>query len=219
MSKSKMHNMVTTNPGLLKWFTSKNPREVLYKIMPLLAIYLSLMFYQNISSLLMLIFIFIGVLTWSLFEYFTHRYLYHTNFKNKALRWFLESFHLYHHHHLKDYRVLNAGLLLVYPMAILFTTTMFFIVSDLQLTGAFGLGMLLYYYFYENIHYYIHYKTYKKGYMSMIQKYHLYHHYFKWNKNYGNTTRIWDIVFGTYDDGYKKMNFNSEQIDDLITKK
>ena len=53
--------------------------------------------------------------------------------------------------------------------------------------------------------------------MAMIQKYHLYHHYKKWDVNYGNTISLWDRVMGTYDKRYKEMVLSKEQSEDFIT--
>ena len=39
-----------------------------------------------------------------------------------------------------------------------------------------------------------------------------------WNKNFGNTISIWDRIFNTYDENYKKLEFTEEQLQDLITK-
>jgi len=217
MSKSNMHNMATTHPKLLSWFASKNPIHVFIKLIPLIIIYIydiiSVQSYK-ISSLVFFIF---GILTWSLFEYVTHRWLYHTIFKNKKIKWFLEAFHLYHHHELKDYRVLNAGIFLIYPIAIFFWVLVYLVSRNTYSASFFGLGTLAYYYFYENVHYYIHYKLYNKGYMHMIQKYHLFHHYKKWNKNFGNTITIWDKIFNTYDASYKKLTLTKEQLLDFKT--
>ena len=215
MSNSKMHNMATTHPKLLSWFASKNPIHVFIKLIPLVATYSYDIVSASSYEINSFLFFILGLITWSLFEYVTHRWLYHTAFKNKRLKWFLEAFHLYHHHELKDYRVLNAGIFLIYPIAIFFWIIIYWVTQSSYLASFYGLGTLTYYYFYENIHYYIHYKVYTKGYMQMIQKYHLFHHYKKWNKNYGNTITTWDKIFNTYDVSYKNFTLSKEQLTDL----
>ncbi len=217
MNKTKMHNMATTHPRLLSWFASKNPLLVFVKIIPLIALYSYGATLKATLSLGSLGFFILGIFIWSLFEYITHRWVYHTIFKNNSLQWFLEAFHLHHHHNMKDYRVLNAGLLLIYPLALFFSGLVFLITNSIPLASFFGLGNLCYYFFYENVHYYIHYKVYTKGYMQLIQKYHLYHHYNKWNKNYGNTISLWDRIFNTYDASYKDFVLTEAQLTDLIT--
>jgi len=212
----EMHNMATTHPGLLKWFASKNPFFVFLKIIPLLVLFIW-MVSPLMSAKEWNIGLYIaGLFTWSFFEYATHRWFYHTIFKNRKVQWFLEAFHLHHHHNLTDYRVLNAGLLLVYPLGLFFWLGMYLFTFDLELASWFGLGILTYYFFYENVHYFIHFKVYESGYMKFIQKYHLYHHYKRWHKNFGNTVTFWDKLFGTYDSEYKSFEITKEIEQELI---
>ncbi len=214
--RTNMHNMATTHPHLLRWFASPNPRMVLLKLLPLIALYGYFLIKPNFPFWSIPVYFGLGIITWSFFEYATHRWVYHIHFKNKKLKWLLEAFHLYHHHNLKDYRVLNAGFLLIYPIAISFWLVVFLFTGQAYTASLFGLGTLTYYFFYENVHYYIHYKKYDKGYMHMIQKYHLYHHYKKWNVNYGNTVTVWDRLLGTYDNGYKDLTLSANESKDFI---
>jgi len=208
--------MATTHPRLLKWFASENPFFVFLKITPLLIAFIWMVSITGLKFSQGLLFLFLGMLTWSFFEYVTHRWLYHTIFENEKLRWFFEAFHLHHHRNLTDYRVLNAGLFLIYPFATFFWLIVFFLTSNIAMASCFGLGMLAYYFFYENIHYFIHYKVYESGYMKFIQKYHLHHHYRKWNKNFGNTITLWDKLFRTYDASYQDFEITDEIAEDLI---
>jgi len=208
--------MATTHPRLLKWFASKNPFFVFLKISPIILAFVWMIFSSQANSNYALLFLVMGMVSWSFFEYVTHRWIYHTIFKNKKLSWFLDAFHLHHHRNLTDYRVLNAGLFLIYPLAAFFWLITFSLTFNIELASWFGLGMLIYYFFYENVHYFIHYKIYKSGYMKFIQKYHLYHHYKQWNKNFGNTTTFWDKLLGTYDPKYKQFKISEEIEKDLI---
>lgn len=209
--------MATTSPKLLRWFASKNPRWVLVKLLPLLVLLLWGLFSELKIDGIHLLWFVAGLVVWSFFEYATHRWAYHINFKNRKVRWVLEAFHLYHHSHMQDYRVLNAGLLLIYPLATFFWLLAFIFLGSYSVASSFALGLLVYYFFYENVHYYIHYRYFKSGYMAMIQKYHLYHHYAKWNVNFGNTISLWDRVFGTYDRRYKQLLLTDGQQKDFIT--
>jgi 4-hydroxysphinganine ceramide fatty acyl 2-hydroxylase len=210
------NNMATTHPRLLKWFASKNPWFVFLKIIPLLIAFVWMIYNTEASKTHGLLFLLFGLVTWSFFEYATHRWIYHTVFKRKNLSWFLDAFHLHHHHNLTDYRVLNAGLFLIYPLAAFFWLLIFLLTKNIALASWFGLGTLLYYFFYENVHFFIHYKIHDKGYMKFIQKYHLHHHYKRWNKNFGNTTTFWDKLFRTYDPEYKQFEVNGVVEHELI---
>ncbi len=214
-----MSTMASSNRKLLAWFTSRNPLHVFIKILPLVAllIYILVQYHHNVLSTI--IALILGIISWSLLEYVIHRWIYHQHYKNRGIKWFIDSFHIHHHQHLDDYEVLNAGFLLVYPIFFLFGFIAFLFTQSIVLAAAFCLGMILYYFFYENIHYFIHYKTYQSGYMRFIQQYHLFHHHAKWNKNYGNTTSIWDRIFGTYDKAYKNFTLSESNKVFLISHK
>ena len=209
--------MATTHPRLLMWFASKNPLFVFLKITPLIITFVWMILNFEIKSSQGILFLVLGLLTWSFFEYVTHRWIYHAIFKNEKLKWFLDAFHLHHHHNLTDYRVLNAGLFLIYPLAAFFWLTIFLFTSNTEMASWFAIGTLTYYFFYENVHYFIHYKIYTTGYMKFIQKYHLYHHYRGWNKNFGNTITLWDKLLGTYDSKYKRFIITKEIEKELIS--
>ncbi len=214
-----MKNMASDNHYLLRFFASRNPKFVFLKILPVLCFYIFVLLQNNFIFHKLLLWIVLGVLSWSFFEYFVHRVGYHKRTNSRKLQWFLDAFHLHHHKNLKDYRVLNAGFLLMYPLTIIILVVIYLLTNSIVLTVGFGLGKTFYYLFYEYVHYQIHKKIHKKGYLNLFQKYHLYHHYKNWNVNFGNTITIWDKVFNTYDDRYKKLILTKNQIEDLILKK
>jgi 4-hydroxysphinganine ceramide fatty acyl 2-hydroxylase len=214
-----MHNMATTHPKLLLWFASKNPFFVFLKLLPI--IYILIVPFKDIIAFKwsFAIHFFIGLLVWSIFEYVVHRWIYHIQFKNKKIKWFLEAFHLYHHQYLDKHHVLNAGFLIIYPLFASFWIIYFLATQNVIATSFFCFGVIAYYFFYEIVHYFIHYKKYQNGYLQFIQKYHLYHHYKKSNKNFGNTSTLWDVVLGTYDKQYKVFDVSATDDKHFITNK
>lgn len=211
-------NMASENHFLLGFFASRNPKFVLLKIIPILVFYGVILFKSEAIIYKLVIFFFIGLFSWSFFEYIVHRVAYHNRSKSKKIQWFLDAFHLHHHNNLMDYRVLNAGVMLIYPLTVLILGVVYLFTNNLDFVCSFGFGMTLYYLFYEYVHYQIHKKRHQKGYLNMLQKYHLYHHYKNWNKNFGNTITIWDKIFSTYDVNYKSLVLTDNQVNDLILK-
>lgn len=210
--------MAETHRGLLRWFASSNPFFSFLKVIPLFIGYGYFLIKGPIPLISALTFFIVGILFWSFFEYAVHRWMYHKKFKNKKVRWLIEAFHLHHHRELRDYAVLNAGLLLIYPTSLLILGIVFILSWNPILTSAFGAGMTLYYVFYEYVHYQIHYKKHEKGYLKFIQNYHLHHHYNHWLCNFGNTTSLWDRLLGTYDPDYKNLILNESQKIDFKSK-
>lgn len=195
-----MTTLVQTHPQLIKFLGSKNPLWVALFALPLVVIFAL----STPLSLIGLVGIVGGFLYWSLFEYLVHRFPYHTHFRHPKVRWFIESFHLYHHRVREDKRVLNSGPLMLYPLAVLLLAPLLLAGMNLATVAAVGLGLVLYYVFYECIHYLIHQRVYSTGYLAYIQKFHLYHHDKAWSKNFGNTLPLWDLVFKTYDPRFKQ---------------
>ena len=210
--------MASDNHFLLRFFASRNPKSVFLKITPILVFYVFVFFTNQLKPFHLIFTFVVGLLSWSFFEYIVHRIGYHKRSKNKKVQWFLDAFHLHHHHNLQDYRVLNAGFLLIYPLTIVLLSSVYLLTKNLVLVSSFGLGMTIYYLFYEYVHYQIHLKKHKSGYLKKLQNYHLHHHYKNWRTNFGNTITIWDKIFKTYDASYKDFILSEKQIRDLILK-
>lgn len=213
---SNDQNMAQTHVKLLRFFASKNPYFALLKVLPLIVIYGWFVLTESKAIHWEILSFVCGILIWSLFEYVVHRWVYHVRIKNKKVRWLIDAFHAHHHNNLTDYRVLNAGFFIVYPVSAFMLALVFLLTRDFSYTAAFGLGMTCYYIFYEFVHYYIHYKEWKSGYMQFVQKFHLFHHHQNWFQNFGNTIAIWDRIFGTYNADYKKYSLTEEDRQELI---
>jgi sterol desaturase/sphingolipid hydroxylase (fatty acid hydroxylase superfamily) len=213
--KNEQHKtMIQTHPQLMILFLSKNPLYVFLALVPLYIFLLSQIINPQTPILKLIISFLGGLLYWSFFEYAVHRWPYHYQYKNLKGRWFIETFHLFHHREIEDPRVLNAGILLIYPLLTALLLPVWLITQNFEVVAAVGFGLLGYYFFYENVHYFIHrppvngWKTTFPlnlfgQYMKFITRYHLHHHHHNWNKNFGNTSVLWDKLFGTYDPGYK----------------
>lgn len=209
------NTLVQTHPNLIKWLGSKNPFRVLVSLLPLLILFIS---WLNLEQALLNVLLFLaGLLYWSFLEYSIHRWLYHIKLPAGKWRDVLDSFHLYHHRNLADRRVLNAGPLLVYPMSVIILTPFYFLfAADISLLAAFALGTLMFYGFYEWVHFMIHYKEHKRGYLRFIQRYHFYHHEKKWHKNFGNTSMLWDKLLGSFDSKYRHYQLSESARQSLI---
>lgn len=212
MAKLKYNSkfMIQDYPELIKFFASVNP---LHLSVYVIAFIFGVNYYLNDFSLALYG---LGILYWSFLEYSIHRWVYHTNFKNKFLKYFLGSFHQYHHSNLKDHRILNSGLLMILVLTPAILSPFTLILNKDQLLSM-TLGLISYYFIYECVHFLIHYREYRSGYMKFIQQYHMHHHDFAPLKNFGNTTALWDILLGTYDANYKNYFFTPRVKESLIT--
>lgn len=210
-------NMATTHPRLTKWFVSNGPYMVVVISIPLFIGAITHLYFHWSEVVLTqgALWFCVGLLFWSLFEYVIHRWAYHVQIKNERIRWFVDACHLHHHSNHTDHRTLNAGLGLLYPLAFFIGGLGYLFIGGTN-ASFFFTGSLVYYVYYEFIHYYIHYRPSSKVTIRRIQKYHLYHHYRDWNVNYGTTVVFWDLIFGTYDGKYKELEITEDMKDRFV---
>jgi sterol desaturase/sphingolipid hydroxylase (fatty acid hydroxylase superfamily) len=214
MLKYKSRFMIQDYPKLIKYFASVNPLHLFLYVMPVI-FFINMELDRTLNQLSVLGFL-AGVLYWTFLEYAIHRWAYHTHFKNKFLVYFLGSFHAYHHSDMSDHRILNSGFLMITMITptVLLPFLLFF---NYSIVLSMGLGLASAYYIYECVHYLIHYREYKTGYMAYIQKYHLHHHDFAPHKNFGNSSHLWDIIFQTISPRYIDYKMSEKTRKTLIT--
>lgn len=145
---------------------------------------------------------FTGLLSWSLFEYLLHRYLFHLAddaFRgSKRLTYLL---HGVHHEYPND---AQRTLMPFVPKALF--SLIFFGIFYLLLgkNGSFfSAGFLMGYYFYSMMHYAIHRFKAPKILKTLWTHHHLHHHLHS-DKAYGVSSMIWDRVFGTMPPQYQE---------------
>ena len=140
-----------------------------------------------------------GILAWTLVEYFLHRTLFHwipNDSWGETLHFFVHGVH--HDWPHDKYR-------LVMPPAVSVTLFFLFLAIWTLSLGTYGWawhgGFVFGYMCYDVIHYVIHHKRARWGWLKRLKKHHNTHHF---NPDYeelryGVSTRIWDFVFGTDD--------------------
>jgi 4-hydroxysphinganine ceramide fatty acyl 2-hydroxylase len=209
--------MIMDYPWLVKFFASRNPIHLLLFVVPVWLVSSSFILLSDKHLFELLLLFILGAIYWTFVEYGIHRWIYHIDFKNSILNYFLGSFHQYHHKRMDDRRVYNAGFLMVYSLVPILLIPFYFLDLKIDSLATIALGLSAGHFFYEYVHFILHYKVHDEGYLCYIQKYHFYHHDFAPLKNFGNTSHLWDYIFGTYDRNYMnyKMSANSEQ--SLIT--
>jgi sterol desaturase/sphingolipid hydroxylase (fatty acid hydroxylase superfamily) len=211
--------MIQDFPQLVKYVASRNPLHLLMFVLPLLSFFLFHALNTPSNAVTTVVAMIAGAVYWTFLEYVIHRFLYHTPFRNKTLKYFIGSFHSYHHQDMSDHRVLNAGFLMVYIVTPTVLSPLLLFTQDMQLLASLSVGLVSAHYFYEWVHYTLHYKAHQTGYLNYIQNYHFHHHDKAPTKNFGNTSHFWDVAFGTYDPAYKNYQMSVATQDTLITAK
>jgi hypothetical protein len=203
-------SVVTPESLLPHWFIracySSSPWGVLRFWIPEMAILVALGIWLGTSSAWeVAAWIALGVVGWTLYEYWMHRSLFHWKPRNPTLKAWVERIHIHHHLRPNDYQILNAGPAFAVPQG---TITYLILSVALGFGNAAWLmaGILTGYFLYECVHYTAHAHTGTKGPLGWLRKYHRLHHHADWESRYGVTTPFWDWVFRT---GGKKKALRS----------
>jgi sterol desaturase/sphingolipid hydroxylase (fatty acid hydroxylase superfamily) len=145
----------------------------------------------------------VGLITWSLFEYLLHRYLFHLSeraFRGAGRLTYI--LHGVHHEYPNDAR----RTLMPFAPKVLFSIV-FFGIFYLILGGKgpfFSAGFLMGYYVYSMMHYSIHRFKAPKMLKSLWHHHHLHHHLHD-DKAFGVSSTLWDKVFHTMPPEYNKQ--------------
>jgi sterol desaturase/sphingolipid hydroxylase (fatty acid hydroxylase superfamily) len=209
--------MIQDFPRLVKYVASRNPIHLLLFVVPLLGFFIFHSLSTPANAITTTLAVLAGMFYWTFLEYVIHRFLYHTNYRSEFMKYFMGSFHSYHHQDMSDHRVLNAGFLMVYIVTPIVLSPFLFFTQDIQFLSSLAAGLVCAHYFYEWVHYTLHYKVHQDGYLKYIQMYHLHHHDVADNKNFGNTSHFWDVVFSTYDPAYMNYSMSHSTKESLIT--
>lgn len=136
-----------------------------------------------------------GYLTFTLVEYFLHKYLYHmvpdTKFKDKLQY----NVHGVHHDYPKDKDRLAMPPFISGLYAVILYFIFDFIMGDFSLY--FLPGFLAGYASYLGVHYIVHTFQPPKNFLKILWVNHAIHHYKDPDVAFGVSTPIWDYVFGT----------------------
>lgn len=136
----------------------------------------------------------IGAVMWTLFEYVLHRFVGHSKSR-------LGSFTQEHrdHHREGDYfmpllKKIRISCQVISTLAIISS-----LILSLSSGLAFTAGFSVFFICYEFLHKRAHTHPPRNSYGRWLRRHHFSHHFSAPRKNFGVTTPLWDLVFGTYE--------------------
>jgi sterol desaturase/sphingolipid hydroxylase (fatty acid hydroxylase superfamily) len=137
----------------------------------------------------------VGFFSWTLGEYFIHRYVFHMSEDKKWKKFIAYTFHGIHHEYPKD----KDRIVMPPAGAILIGSIIFGLVWLIMQDYAFAFapGFLLGYVTYAFVHYAIHAYQPPKNFLKWLWIYHSIHHYKHPDKYFGVSSPFWDLVFGS----------------------
>jgi sterol desaturase/sphingolipid hydroxylase (fatty acid hydroxylase superfamily) len=154
-----------------------------------------------------------GVLSWTLFEYIMHRYVFHWVAESERAKKIVYVMHGNHHHFPRD-----RERLFMPPVPSLILSSIIFLLMYLFIgepVFLFFPGFLLGYLMYGTMHYAIHAWNPPFKWMKPLWRNHHLHHYKNEERGFGVSTTIWDRVFGTMFD-LKKEKEDKEKVRELM---
>lgn len=194
---------------LLDYFSRAHPIMVPIVFVPVILYYLYSAFTLGLSIAGFAGMFFTGILVWTLFEYFLHRYLFHLQIDSDWGRRLHFMIHGCHHDYPNDsMRLVIPTGAAIFLAVVMYYFFQFFVVYLFGGTAAmhhgFFASFVMGYVTYDMMHYATHYAKFKNKWFREIQKNHLDHHYVDHDKGFGLSNVFWDRVFGTAQESIKK---------------
>ncbi len=179
--------------NFLEGFTVTHPCIPAVIFVPVIIFFLSQLAI-NASSL---VYIFLGILSWTLMEYILHRFLFHLPINTawaKKARYYL---HDVHHDNPKDpLRIVTPPI-----MSISIYSGLLYLFSKLissNYLSGYMIGFTLSYLCFEYLHWAVHNRGINTKLINYLRRNHAIHHYAQKTQRFGLSSPFWDFVFNTY---------------------
>jgi sterol desaturase/sphingolipid hydroxylase (fatty acid hydroxylase superfamily) len=195
VSKDAPVNRMFEN-DLFEFFSHIPPWQPPVIFVPVIAYNAYTAFSLGVSVLVFFGLFFVGLLNWSLMEYWLHRLLFHFEAKSKFGKRMFWILHGVHHDWPNDKMRLVFPPAVSIPLALLFFGLYTLAFGETNRYAAFA-GLTTGYLAYDMIHYYVHHFAPKHPVGKFLRKYHLAHHFKNHNSGFGVSAPVWDYVFGT----------------------
>jgi sterol desaturase/sphingolipid hydroxylase (fatty acid hydroxylase superfamily) len=208
--------------SFLEWFTHIHPAIPHLIYLPVIAGFIFFGFWQDVGWSVMTALFLAGLLMWTFTEYVVHRFVFHTTPEvmeatqrivrqarpGEAIVPKLKSWHEryyfiahgVHHDFPSDSRRLVLAPSVSIPGAVFFYFV-FRMTLGATLSAPFFAGFAVGYLAYDTIHFTAHHRRLPGRIGKWLKKRHLQHHFADSHKNYGVSSPLWDVVFGTFGRG------------------
>ncbi|MEO6000182.1 MAG: sterol desaturase family protein [Chitinophagaceae bacterium] len=198
----------------VEMLTKTHPLVIWGMYLPVI-IYFVLLSYSklNFSPIYIAAILFMGMLSWTFFEYLMHRFAFHFIADNPRIQRFIYVLHGNHHEYPRD-----KERLFMPPVPSLIIASLFFILFYSLLDNnvfMFFPGFLLGYLMYGTMHFAIHAWNPPYKWMKSLWRNHHLHHYKNEHQGFGVSTTLWDRIFGTMFD-LKKEKEDKEKVKELM---
>jgi sterol desaturase/sphingolipid hydroxylase (fatty acid hydroxylase superfamily) len=140
----------------------------------------------------------LGLLTWGLYEYATHRWVLHREPRENGFNLPGNLTHLTHHEHPQSLERLNVQLSESVPVCVVYCLIAWAVTGSWKSMTHLYTGLIAGYFFYEYLDFQAHHGLSRSRFIGYFRKYHLLHHHYDAKVRYGVTSPLFDLIFGTY---------------------
>ncbi|MET0626785.1 MAG: sterol desaturase family protein [Pyrinomonadaceae bacterium] len=140
----------------------------------------------------------VGLLTWGLYEYATHRWVLHREPNAEGFNLPGNLTHLRHHADPNSLQRLNVQLSESVPVCVVYFLAAWGLSGSWQSATHLYTGLIAGYFFYEYLDFQAHHGTSRGRLTRYFRKYHLQHHHYDATVRYGVTSPLFDYLFGTF---------------------
>ncbi|HEX8500983.1 MAG TPA: sterol desaturase family protein [Pyrinomonadaceae bacterium] len=140
----------------------------------------------------------VGLLTWGLYEYVTHRWVLHREPKAEGFNLPGNLTHLRHHAEPDSLQRLNVQLSESVPVCVVYFLAAWALAGSWQAATHLYTGLIAGYFFYEYLDFQAHHGTSRGRLTRYFRKYHLQHHHHDATVRFGVTSPLFDYLFGTF---------------------
>lgn len=155
------------------------------------------LFIYDVSSMIYIPVVALGILIWTLFEYWIHRLLFHFTPSGNFGKRVYFIMHGIHHDYPNDSKRLVMPPAISLSIALAIYWLMYLVLQNRGLTAALFSGFAFGYLCYDLIHYATHHSSSKIKWFERVKKNHMLHHYRDDSHGFGLSNIFWDQVFGT----------------------
>lgn len=157
------------------------------------------------------LFISLGVLSWTLIEYVLHRFIFHYSARSAFGKKLVYAAHLSHHETPRTANRFFSGLLISFPIATAYVLLAWLVTSSLHAAAYLFAGLAAGYFCYEWLHFQAHHRRPRHRVLRYLRKYHLLHHYQTPELRFGVTSPLLDVLMGTFRPVRKPLEFASRE--------
>ena len=140
----------------------------------------------------------IGLISWSLFEYIMHRFIFHYEARSRLGRKFLYHAHISHHEDPLSGGGISASLVLGVPIGVAYWLLAWGVTGSWVAASWLFIGLAAGFFGYKWVHFQCHHRRSRLRLLKYLRHYHLLHHYRTPEQRFGVTSPLFDIVCGTF---------------------